>query len=310
MAYTNDMHEMHNLPSLDTRQIRLIAELTTLRSISAASRKIGLSQSAASHALAKLRKQLGDPLFTRVAHGLQPTPYGERLGTAARQALDLLVAGLGSNRPFDPRTTTRRFTIYANDVGQTVFLPRLIALLKTQAPRATVRAAPIPLVNPGDALSAGDVDVAAGFFDNLTTGFRQSLLFRERYVCAVRANHPKFRGGMTLEAFKTCEHAMADATGMAHAVIDRFLARHGIQRNIALRVPGFLVLPMVIASSDLLAVIPSRLAEAFVSHLPIKILRPPISIPPFDIRLYWHERYHHDPGLAWFRKAFVDLFRG
>jgi DNA-binding transcriptional LysR family regulator len=308
MGYTDTMHDMHIVFSLDIRQIGLIAELTSLRSISAASRKIGLSQSAASHALAKLRQQLGDPLFTRVGHGLQPTPYGERLGTAARQALDLLVAGLGSNRPFDARTTTRRFTVYANDVGQTVLLPRLIAFLKKEAPGATVRAPPIPLENPSAALSAGEVDLGAGFFDNLTTGFRQSLLFRERYVCIVRSNHPKFRSGMTLEAFKTCEHAMADSTGMAHAVIDRFLVKHGIQRNITLRVPGFLVLPMNIASSDLLAVIPSRLAEAFVSHLPIKVLPLPISIPPFDIRVYWHERYHHDPALSWFRKVFVDLF--
>jgi DNA-binding transcriptional LysR family regulator len=300
------MHDLHIIASLDIRQIGLIAELTRLRSISAASRKIGLSQSAASHALGKLRKRLGDPLFLRVGYGLQPTPYGERLGTAARQALDLLVAGLGSNRPFDART--RRFTIYANDVGQTVLLPRLITFLKKEAPGATVRAPPIPLENPGAARSAGEVDLAAGFFDNLTTGFRQSVLFRERYVCTMRSNHPKFRSGMTLEAFKTCEHAMADATGMAHAVIDRFLAKHGIQRNITLRVPGFLVLPMIIASSDLLAVIPSRLAEAFVSHLPIKVLPLPISIPPYDIRVYWHERYHHDPALIWFRKAFVDLF--
>src|SRR5262249_28871654 len=237
------------------------------------------------------------------------TAYGGRLVVVAREERDVLGAGPASNQPFDPRTTTRRFTIYANDVGQTVLLPRLIAFLKKEAPGASVRAPPIPLENPGAALSAGDVDLAAGFFDNLTTGFRQSPLFRERYVCAVRSNHPKFRGGMTLEAFKTCEHAMADATGMSHAVIDRFLAKHGIQRNITLRVPGFLVLPMIIASSDLLAVIPGRLAEAFVSHLPIKVLPLPISIPPFDIRLYWHERYHHDPALTWFRKAFVELFR-
>ena len=114
---------------------------------------------------------------------------------------------------------------------------------------------------------------------------------------------------MTLEAFKSSEHAMADATGMAHAVIDRFLAKHRIQRNIVLRVPGFHVLPMIIASSDLLAVIPGRLAQSFVSHVPIKVLPLPIPIPPFDIRIYWHERYHYDPTLRWFRSVFVDLFR-
>jgi hypothetical protein len=93
-------------------------------------------------------------------------------------------------------------------------LPRLLAFLKKEAPRATLRTSPIPLENPGAAMVSGDVDAAAGFFDNLTTGFRQSLLFRERYFCAVRANHPKFRTGMTLEGFKIGERAMADATGM------------------------------------------------------------------------------------------------
>jgi DNA-binding transcriptional LysR family regulator len=302
------MQDMHIGRSLDVTQMRLIAELARLRSVSAASRNIGLSQSAASHALAKLRKKLGDPLFMRTTAGFQPTPYGERLGIAAREALDVLVAGLASNQPFDPRTTTRRFTIYANDVGQTVLLPKLLAFLKTEAPGATVRAPPIPLENPGAALMSGDVDVAVGFFDNLTTGFRQSLLFRERYVCTVRSTHPKFRKGMTLEAFKSSEHAMADATGMAHAVIDRFLAKHGVQRTIVLRVPGFHVLPMIIANSDLLAVIPNRLAETFVSHVPIKVLPLPIPIPPYDIHIYWHERYHHDPPLRWFRRAFVELF--
>jgi DNA-binding transcriptional LysR family regulator len=302
------MHAMH-VPDFEFSEIRLIAELLELRKLSAAAARLGLSQSAASHALARLRTRFGDPLFTRSAGGFQPTPYGERLGTAAREALDALIAGIGSNRPFDPRTTTRRFTLYANDVGQMVFLPRLLAFLKKEAPGATVRTSPIPLENPGSALASGDVDAATGFFDNLTTGFRQSLLFRERYVCVVRVNHPKFRNGMTLEAFKSSEHAMADATGMAHAVIDRFLAKQRVQRNVALRVPGFHVLPMIIANSDLLAVIPSRLAEAFVSHVPIKVLPLPISIPPFDIRIYWHERYHHDPALCWFRTAFVKLFR-
>ena len=299
---------MHIDRDLDITQIKLLAELSRLRSVSAAAQKIALSQSAASHALAKLRKQLGDPLFTRAARGVQPTPYGERLGTAAREALDVLGAGLASNRPFDPRRSTRRFTFFANDVGQMVFLPRLVAFFKQEAPEATVRIAPIPLDNPGLALSSAEVDLAAGFFDNLTAGFMQAFLFRESYVCVVRANHPKFRAGMTLDAFKNAEHAMADSTGMAHAVIDRFLARHDIRRNTVLRVPGFHVLPMIVANSDVLAIIPNRLAQAFVPYVAIKILPAPIPLPSFDIRVYWHERYHHDPALRWFRKAFVALF--
>src|SRR5262245_1046992 len=193
---------MH-VPDFEFTEIRLIAELLERRKLSAAAVRVGSSQSGASHALARLRKRFGDPLFTRSARGFQPTPYGERLGIAAREALDVLGAGVASNRPFDPRTATRRFTLYANDVGQTVFLPKLLAFLKKESPGATLRTSPIPLENPGAAMVSGDVDAAAGFFDNLTTGFRQSLLFRERYVCASKERVVEAAG-------KRCSTASSD----------------------------------------------------------------------------------------------------
>lgn len=238
---------MH-IHELDLTQIRLLAELSRSHSVSRAAQRIGISQSAASHALAKLR--------------------------------------------------TRLFRFFMNDIGQTVFLPPLLKFLNKNAPGVSARAA----------LSSGEVDFAAGYFDNLTTGFFQSLVFRERYACIVRSGHPKFRAGMTLEAFKTAEHAVADATGMAHAVIDRLLAKHRVRRNVVLRVPGLHVLPMIVANSDLVAVIPSRLAQAFAPRVPIKVLPPPVSMAPFDVCIHWHERYHHDPAICWMRRAFVDLF--
>jgi DNA-binding transcriptional LysR family regulator len=301
------MNTMH-VHQLDMTQIRLLAELARLRSVSRAAQRIGVSQSAASHALAKLRTQLGDPLFTRTREGFQPTPYGARLCNASCEAVDVLVAGLTSDNQFDPLTTTRVFRFFMNDIGQTVFLPPLLRFLKKRAPGASARVLPIPLDNPGAALSSGEVDFAAGFFDNLTTGFFQTLVFRERYVCIVRTGHPGFRKGMSLEAFKNAEHAVADATGMAHAVVDRVLARQRIRRNVTLRVPGLHVLPIIVSNSDLVAVIPSRLAQAFASRVPIKVLPPPITLPQIDVCIHWHERYHHDPGIRWMRRAFVDLF--
>jgi DNA-binding transcriptional LysR family regulator len=218
------MQSMH-IGDLNVTQIRLIAEVLRLRSVSAASESIGLSQPAASHALAKLRTQFGDALFTRTARGFQPTPYGERLGIAAQEAVAVLVAGKTSGRQFDPSTTTRCFNLYASDVGQMVLLPKLLSYLKKAAPGATAKVWPIPLEKPGLPHSSGDVDVAVGYFNNLTTGFRQSFLFRDRYVCVVRANHPRFAKGMTLEAFHGAEHAIAHSTGMAHANIDQVLAK-------------------------------------------------------------------------------------
>ncbi len=308
MSFIYNMHIMH-LAGLEITQIRLMAGLQQLRSVSAAAQSIGLSQSAASHALAKLRKQLGDPLFARTGNGFQPTPYGERVGIAARESLEVLEAGLASNRPFDPTTTTRRFSFFTSDIGQMVVLPKLSEILNKEAPYATVRVLPVPLDDPAAVLASGEVDCAVGIFDNLTSGFKRSLGLPERYVCIVRTGHPKFRRGMTLEAFLEVKQAVADSTGMAHTMIDRLLAEYHIRRKDAVRVPQFHVLPMIIANSELLAVVPSRLARAFSRIASIKIFSLPVSIPSFDINVYWHERYHHDAPNQWFRSILVKILR-
>jgi DNA-binding transcriptional LysR family regulator len=245
----------------------------------------------------------------RTTKGFQPTPYGERLGIAAQEAVATLVAGITSGRAFDPTTTTRCFNFYASDVGQMVFLPKLLSFLRKAAPGASVKVWPIPLEKPGLPLSSGDVDVAVGYFDNLTTGFRQSFLFRDRYVCVVRADHPRFAKGMTLDAFRSAEHAVAHSTGMAHANIDHLLAKYQVRRNATLSVPSFQVLPMVIRNSDHVAVVPGMLAEEYASRVPVKVLPMPVPIPPFPLRIYWHERYHHDAPIRWLRTVFVELFR-
>jgi len=303
------MHAMH-IDDLDFGEIRLIAELAALRKLSAAAARLNLSQSAASHALARLRRRTGDPLFVRGSAGFYPTPYGERLSAAARRALDILLDGLASNAPFDAVSTARRFNVYMSDVGQMVILPKLLAFLAREAPQASLRACPIPIEDPGAPLASGEVDLAVGFFSNLTAGFRQSLLFRERYVCVVRADHPNFRPGMSVEGFAKSPRALADASGMAHAVVEEELRKNGLAAVPQLTVPQFMVLPLVIANSDLLVIMPSRLAKAFAQLVSIKILKPPIALKPYDIRIYWHERFHQDLASRWFRRALVQLFRG
>lgn len=96
---------------------------------------------------------------------------------------------------------------------------------------------------------------------------------------------------------------------MAHADLDQVLARYGVRRNVTLSMPGFHVLPMIILNSDHVAIVPGMLAEAYETHVSIRVLPMPVPLAPFDLRIYWHERYHHDAALRWLRKAFVDLFR-
>jgi DNA-binding transcriptional LysR family regulator len=296
------------MDGIDMTQWRLLASLAENYSLSAAAAKIGISQSTASHALAKLRRQVGDALFVRTGGGVTPTPYGAQLCEAARNALDTLLDGLTVEHPFDPATTNRRFNISLNTIGQLAFLPQLIALLKREAPGATLKVHR-PTDNTQDALSSGEVDLAAGFFTSLTSGFRQSLLYRTRYVCVVRADHPLFCDGMTMDAFLKVSHAVADPGGMAHAVVERVLLKASIQRLVQLNVPDFVALPILVAESDLLVIMPAGLASTFAAHLRLKILPPPLPLPKYDVNAYWHERFHRDPANVWLRHAVVQLFR-
>jgi DNA-binding transcriptional LysR family regulator len=293
---------------IDMTQWRLLASLAENHSLSAAAAKIGISQSTASHALAKLRLQVGDALFVRSGAGVTPTPYGARLCEAAQNALDTLLDGLTVERSFDPAKTTRRFNVALNSIGQLAFLSQLVALLTRAAPGASLKVHQ-PTGHTQEALASGEVDLAAGFFTHLTSSFRQSLLYRTRYVCVVRTDHPLFRDGMTMDAFLKVPHGVTGGSGMAHTVVERVLLKHSVQHLVQLHVPDFFALPILAAESDLLVIMPTGLANAFAAHLRLKILQPPIPFPKYDVKVYWHERFHRDPANVWLRRAFVQLFR-
>ena len=307
VARISDMNMAH-IENVDLIQLRLIEALAEHGSVSAAAQAIGLSQSAGSHALAKLRTQFGDPLFVRTSRGMRPTVAGERVGATVRGALRLLRDGFEAGEAFEPDRSGRVFRVYMSDVGQMVFLPGLLAHIKATAPGVSLRALPIPLRAQEAALESGEVDLAIGHFKSFAGGFYRRRLFRETYVCVARSDHPNFEDGMSIEGFREAEHAYADASGMAHDMLEEVLRRHGIARRISLTVPQFMVLPMVIAGSDLLVTMPERLAAEFAKLIRIKVMPLPVRTPGYDINLFWHRRAHNDPANKWLRRSFAKLF--
>lgn len=301
------MNAMHT-PDIDLNLLHVFYAVFETKNVSLAADRLQLSQSAASHAISRLRKQLGDPLFVRTAGGMQATPFAEQLARPIGEALDSLRNSVRSAREFEPASSDRRFKIYLSDIGQVLFLPRLLGYLKRHAPGATLKVPPVPVRDAHLALESGEVDLAVGHFNTLVAGFHQKKLFRERYVCVVRSGHPNFRDGMSLEAFEASDHAVADSSGMAHDLLERALDRHGVRRQLRLVVPEFMVLPLIIENSDLLVIMPSRLAEQFSQLISLEILSLPVNVSSYDIQIYWHERYHHDPANRWLRSAIADLF--
>ncbi|MGE0799014.1 MAG: LysR family transcriptional regulator [Lautropia sp.] len=295
-------------PNLDINLLLVFDAVYETRSVTAAAARLRLSQSATSHALGRLRERLGDPLFVRIKDGMQPTPYAEHLALPVSEALNTLRASLRSPGRFDARASRRRFHLFLSDVGQMVLLPRLLAYLKEHAPHVTLQVSQVPMADPGVALERGEVDMAVGHFVTLVNGFRQRTLFQERYLCAVRKGHPAFRSGMTLRAFEKANHAIADASGMADQLMEHCLASQGVRRTIRLTVPQFMALPIIVATSDLLVIMPGKLAEQFRSLLSLQVMELPVPVDSYDIRMYWHERFHRDAAITWLRNAMISLF--
>jgi DNA-binding transcriptional LysR family regulator len=239
---------------------------------------------------------------------MRPTPYGVRLAASVRDALESLRAGLDRHPEFIPGTSSRNFNVIMSDVSQMLYLPRLLPRLSAEAPGVTLRVRALPPKAPHQILESGEVDLAVGAFSRLIAGCRQKRLYRERYVCVVRKDHPRFADGMTTEAFCSVPHALVDPRGYVHERLDRWLAQHKTPRIAKLYVPYFLSLPLVIARSDLLVIMAGRVAQTYAEMLPLKIMPPPVKLPSYDTRLFWHERFHRDPGNRWLRGLYIELF--
>lgn len=297
------------ISGLHLTQLRLLEALARNGNLTDAARQLGLTQPAASHALARLRRQVQDPLFVRTSEGMRPTPYGARLAAAVHEALQVLKDAVERQEHFEPRRSRRTFNMFMSDVGQLLYLPPLLARLSAERIDVKLRVRPVPSAAPHLMLESGEVDLDIGTFTTLVSGCMQRRLFQDRYVCIVRKDHPAFERGMSAEAFKKTPYAFADASGYVHEHLSRWLARQELRRDVKLHVPHFLALPLVVARSDLLAIMTERLANLFAEIVPLKVMPPPAKLPPYDVKMFWHERFHREPANRWLRDFVSDTLR-
>lgn len=303
----NIIHRM-NVDDLDLNLLTVFDRVLRERSITRAAESLGLSQPAISNALARLRALTGDRLFVRAATGMVPTAYAESVAPAIGQALGAIRSALQRGTDFDATTSDRCFTLYVTDLGEVYFLPRLVARLAAVAPGIRFRTLPTPRDHPATALQAGTVDLAIGNLPDLKSGFYQQRLFRERYVCIVRDAHPFVGARLTPKRFEVAGHVLAAPSGTGHAAIERFLLAHGGRGAIAVEVQHFLAVPAIVAQTDLIGIVPTRIARQALRDHPVRLVELPMAIPPFIVKQCWHARAHHDPGNRWLRRHIAELF--
>jgi DNA-binding transcriptional LysR family regulator len=307
-----DMFKIHavdkslSLASLDLNLLVVFDAIVKDRNVTAAARRVGLSQPAMSSALARLRKTLDDPLFVRTGGGMQPTPYAELLAPPIQRACELVANSLEIDTTFEPLSANCTFRFYMTDIGAAVFLPKLLGAMTERAPLTRVQVLRIPEHGEQAAMAAGDVDLAVGFFPDLRAGFYQQRLYADEFVCLLRADHPRARGPIGVKQFTELRHAIITTPGTGHAAaIERAFARHRL--TFALAIPHFTAVPVIVSQTDYVVTVPRRLAMTFSNFPGIKMIDSPIKIPPFEIKQHWHERYHHDPANRWIRSLIAEL---
>jgi DNA-binding transcriptional LysR family regulator len=294
---------------IDLNLVVVFDAIYRARNLTGAGRGLGLSQPAMSHALARLRSILKDPLFVRLPRGLHPTPLADEMAPALMDGLAVIRAGL-ERKTFDPASSTRVFRIAMGDIAEVVHLPHLIRELSVSAPHVRLQTIEIPGPRLRDALGDGEVDLGTGDY-RFSAGCREAALYEGQYACVVRAGHPTIRSRLTLGQFRNAEHILVKPKGtFPHGeVIERALSSRAVGARIGVQVSHFHGVAALVTTTDLIATIPSRLAESLRQLANVKVFPPPFALPKIKVSLYWHERFHRDPGNAWLRSVYLKLFR-
>jgi DNA-binding transcriptional LysR family regulator len=295
------------MAKLDLEWLSVFDEVYKTGSVSRAADRLGIAQAAASTMLNKLRAHFDDRLFTRTAQGMQPTPYAQRMCAHVREVLSRIDQARGSRAGFDPAQARRNFRICMTDISEVVLLPGLLDHLRREAPGVHIETEIIS-TESGRRLEDGEVDLAVGFMPQLDAGFYQQTLFMQNFVCLAARNHPRIGARLTRKRFEAEAHAVISSSGTGHAIVDKTIARLGLQRNVVARLSSFLSVARIVAHTELIAIVPRILGEVLATQEPVQLLEPPFALPSYAVQQHWHERFHADAGNAWLRRTMAQLF--
>lgn len=292
-----------NLHTLDLNLLPVFAALYRQRNVSRAANEVGLTQSAMSNALSRLRISCDDPLFVRTRGGMVPTALADMLAGPVLEALQTLETGFAQPFGFNAERSERTFSLLMSDIGEAVVLPKLIQALYATAPSIKIQAIRLPHSEYTRAMESGTADLAVGNLDFLNAGYYQQRLFDDSYSCIVRANHPTIDSDLSLVQYLAASHILV-RTGNTEPLVESALSQMRCRRNVRLEVAQYHIAAKVVAETDLIASVPRNTARGFSN---LKVFPLPFTVPTAEVRQFWHERNHHDPANQWLRKMIAAI---
>lgn len=302
----NQTHEWPTLERLDLNLFRVFEVVYRERNLTRAALLLHLSQSAVSHALARLREQLGDPLFVRAGRGVAPTPLAEQLAPGIQDALEGLRRNLGRGHGFDPQHDRRVFSLNMPEQLEPLMLPGILGQLRRLAPQLEVRSSSVHWAALKLELIAGRVDLAIEIARPTDAELRQQLLLQEP-LCVVAG--PAFAGELSAERYLAAEHVAVTSRRRGICVEDLALGHLGLVRQVRQRCQHYLTAALLVARNDWLLTMPRRYAELINAGLDNRLLAMPLELPPVTLNLYWSRQAENEPGSQWLRGQLLELAR-
>lgn len=303
-----------NLRNTDLNLLTVFDAVVSERSITRAAEKLGMSQPAISNALSRFRRVVDDPLFVRTAQGMVPTMKARMLFEHVRPALDMVQAGLHRSKNserFDYSSSVRQMTIVAEDYATVVLIPRFISWLSKVAPNMRVRLRSDP-INAAltTKLDEGSVDMAIRYRAPSDRKLRSRHLVDDEFVSMVRRGHPSVRDSLSLNQYLALSHVVygrLGRRGLRNSIVDRELKRLGVARKIALQVPGFHAMPVVVRDTNFICTLPRRIAQVYGADFHLKTLKPPLNLERLSLYLVWSKLMDDDLAQKWFRDSLYEL---
>lgn len=301
-----------DIRKLDLNLLVVLEAIHAEGSLTRAAQRLHLSQPALSHALARLREALDDPLFLRQGNRMVPTPRTQRLMGPLHEALGLIGDAVQEGARFDPATARQEFRLGLRDVFEATTLPALLGVIAREAPGvrlASVRADRRELEAD---LADGRLDIALDVLLPLAPDgdIRREPLSRDRLMVVARRGHPGIQGGnLSLRDYLAAGHLLVSSRRRGPGFEDQELARLGHERHIVLRCQHYFAACRVVEGTDCLLTMPAQYAALANAGLENVLLEMPVALPPMDVHLYWHESRDNDPANRWLRQRVSALFR-
>ncbi|GJD53052.1 HTH-type transcriptional regulator LeuO [Methylobacterium crusticola] len=318
------------LNRLDLNLLRLFDAVMRERHVARAGQSLGLSQSAVSHGLRRLRTLIGDDLFVRTAQAMEPTPRALAMAVQVRDALTAIEGAIGP-QCFDPSSSTRQFRLAATDHITAVVAPALMRTFETEAPHASILIRPATRIDLTMQVDLGQIDIAVGIFSQIPHRLQARTLFEDRDLLVTAPDHPEAGGATDIRTLARDPLMVVTVGGSEDGLPDGRLSERGLTRqtemfdrdalNRAFRAAGlvprlsvlqphFLAVPSLLANSRRVAIVPASLAHGFEAAGVARVSAPPWEPRPMTVQMVWHERWRQDPAHTWLREALFHASRG